>query len=209
MTHQNITIDIDVSWDEDTHSRRVVEIIKTPRKLIYSENVNSKVSTSWETTLEIKPGDIVWVKSLAVIGNEHTDLIEINCEGEIYYVLRYEEFVVAKRGDEIICLNGYILVEPNRDDFNQYDNVFIPEINRENAEIESWTVKAVGSRNKNYKYGVKQDFEDELFVGQRICVSKKRTPYLLENSFHSQFDGDKKYYFVQRADIIYVYDFGL
>lgn len=206
LGNTDITLEIDVDFDEDAHSRRVVEVVRTPNKLCFVKNTRSRVSMQWETEIEVLKGDIVWVRSLATIGNDQTNLTMFICEGDTYYLIKYQDFVVAKRGDEVICLNGYLLVHPNRDDYSEYKYVYVPESIKKDAAVETWIIKYSGNPNKNYRQGAKEDFSDELVLNQEVCLSKKRHPYPLENTLHSLFDGKEEYFFIQRADIVYIHE---
>ena len=206
LGNTDITLDIDIDWDEDAHSRRVVEIVRNPEKLSYSQKYKSRSSMSWETEIEVLPGDIVWVRSLAAIGNDDTQLTMIISEGDTYYLINYEDFIVAKRGEEVICLNGYILVQPNREDYSYYKYVFVPSSISSEATAKSWVIKYFGKPNKSYKRGLKEDFNDDIFVNQEVCISKKKIPYPLENTLHSLFNGNEEYYFIQRSNIVFIHE---
>ena len=64
----------------------------------------SKGSFDYETTLEVKPGDIVYMNSISF--KEHTPLV---CEGEKYLLVDYHEVIFRIRNGEITPVNGFCL----------------------------------------------------------------------------------------------------
>lgn len=59
---------------------------------------------------EIKKGDIIFFHYLCCL-NAIRDRKYVVCDGQVYYVVNCESCFVAKRGDQIIPLNGTVLAE--------------------------------------------------------------------------------------------------
>jgi co-chaperonin GroES (HSP10) len=67
-------------------------------------------SMMWNTPMELKSDDIVWVNANALmVANRENNTIEI--EGEKYYLLKYSEIYLKKAGGEVKMLNGWVLAE--------------------------------------------------------------------------------------------------
>jgi hypothetical protein len=207
LKNTNITLDIDVDYEKDAHSPRVLEVIRTPKDpLTFNKNMSSK-TLSWKTNMELQKGDIVWVHSLAVIYDEYSTLVRIIVDDDVYFIINYEDLIVAKRGDKIICLNGYVLIQPNLEDLQEkYKYIYVPTnlIEKKKIPVLSWTVKYVGFLNVDYKNPMKNDFDYDLKDGDIIYINKKRKPYPLENSLHRYFNNNEDYYFTQRCEIVAV-----
>jgi len=72
---------------------------------IYFDREDVNDSMLWHTEIEVKVGDKVWFDYL-----ESLNCTEILVDDDCYRVLPYQYLWVAKRGDKIIPLNGYCLV---------------------------------------------------------------------------------------------------
>jgi hypothetical protein len=72
-------------------------------------------SLQWKTKIEIQVGDTVWSRAM---GAHDCERFYIDKENngekyrEYYKLIKYDELIVSKRGDKIIPLNGWILMEP-------------------------------------------------------------------------------------------------
>jgi co-chaperonin GroES (HSP10) len=75
---------------------RVFEVVKNPYKLI---------PKGWVTDIETQPGDEVYIKEM-----EAANCPIIETPDETYYLLNYDALRVIRRGDEIIPVNGFVLM---------------------------------------------------------------------------------------------------
>jgi hypothetical protein len=93
---------MDTSFREIDCANRIVEVIKTPLILAikgldgYDER--NYRALDWGTVMELKVGDKAWVDPLYMVLNNHTNGTSVyQCDDELYYVVPYDKFIVAKR----------------------------------------------------------------------------------------------------------------
>ena len=92
-----------------------VELIRIRRQTHYTETtmIDQVVphSMMWHTTVQVRPGDVVWVNPNAMIGAEHNGMV-IEAEGQQFYLIPYEALYLKKTAKGVTCLNGWVLAEP-------------------------------------------------------------------------------------------------
>ncbi len=165
------------------HSIRYGEVIIVPEKFV--KRGFGKDATRWDTEIEVLPGDIVWCRYTAFLNAERFT------DGEhIYYVIDYQELVVAKRDGDVIMLNGFVLVDVVKKEQSQ---ILITE----RKETSMGVVKYNGSNNKSYTYPKYEDADIE--VGDAV--------YMNPASFHKLEDDlwkafGEELYFIQKCHIL-------
>jgi len=188
-------------------------IVKKTPKLLYF-NPDDSNSMDWETSIEIKEGDMVWFSLM-----ESRNAVCVLCEQKLYRILPYADCYVAKRRfnmmerldfalffnislDETIkevCipLNGYVLCEI----------LYKPKISPLDALSENMVdntrgrVKHVGAPPKAYLRKEYCHIED-LRVGDEVLFDNPAAVFLLERTKAlAQFDGDNLYWVVPRRRI--------
>ena len=187
-------IHIDTFFEHIEYARRIVRIISVPTWLMIkgTEGITetSYKALDWHTEMELKTGDLAWVDPIAVVNNNDTlDTNCYECDGELYFAIRYDKFIVAKRGDQTIMLNGYILilkVEKFDDEFSLY------------PKISHCVVTHIGAPNKFYNNSIYSDMI-EVNVGDHI--NNPRHFFPLEGCLHREFEDGKAFYMIQRRHI--------
>ena len=108
--------DADNPADGESHPADMAEVsnivVKLPERLYFDEKDQN--SMFWETDMELQIGDYVWSNPIDVL-----NAITLECEGELYKILMYQDLYCAKRiikggpfdSFDIIMLNGYVLCE--------------------------------------------------------------------------------------------------
>jgi len=79
--------------------------------------VPPRIDDVLETTIEIEKGDTVFFHYLSC-ANAIRDKKYIIHNNQFYYIVNYSALFCAKRNDQVITLNGHILVEPIDDSLN-------------------------------------------------------------------------------------------
>ena len=98
-------------FEEYLNARTAGIVVGLPDRLKFSDDMYA-VSMPWKTELELQEGDRVVFNYLA----------DKNSKGLGYFFedgvmcVPYEQIYVAFRGDDMICLNGFIIVEPDEDE---------------------------------------------------------------------------------------------
>lgn len=109
---------------------RMVEIIKPPVML---------TGDRWGTEIEIQEGDIAWISYLDAI-----NCPALSYKDEDYWIVNYKDLRVAKRGDQIIPLNGYIICREIKREHKYLSHTV------ENVDKYYGEVLYVGKKNKSY-----------------------------------------------------------
>lgn len=68
-------------------------------------------SMMWHTTVQVKPGDVVWVNPNAMAQAEYNDMT-IEADGKRFYLIPYEALYMKKVGEKVTMINGWVLCEP-------------------------------------------------------------------------------------------------
>lgn len=197
---ENIRLYIDTSWSDGEWICVTGEVVAVPEKLSFRRYDTSTME--WLTDMELKPGDVVWydfVDGKNAFGNHYSNETRfVDVEGEIYIFVPYGSCFVAKRGDDTIMLNGYVLAEPVDDEIKT--TLKLPDtIDRRSTSRA--IVTHIGSCNREYRNeGIPPDMP-ELAVGDMI-VFRKNADIELEYSLLATFDGKKPYFRIQRKHIV-------
>jgi len=145
----------------------------------------------WGTTQELEIGDEVWASYFDIM---HCD--KFDCEDTIYWIVDYKYLIVAKRGEQVICLNGYILFEQRNDYPLKSKFIILPkEIDKSKG-----TIKHIGSANEWY---VNPKYSDnvEVYEGQDVLFRNK-VECLLEPEGNYHFS-DYPLRYQKRYDILH------
>lgn len=175
----------DMDWSPATHTNRVGVIIQQAMFLKKQPN------HLWRTTVETEIGDKVWFDYM-VTKNCDTIITETN----EYKLLDYYDLIVAKRGEDIICLNGYCLFSLCRDEVK---SVLAIDTGKYDARL--GIMEYMGSCNGYYFDGIVDD--DYLSIGDK-CVFKL-PPILLEDDYYACFNMKEKYRISQRYNVVAYY----
>lgn len=101
---------IDTSFEPEQHAAIVGEVINIPNKI--QTNKMGDNGSLWETEVELEIGDEVVVSYQSVVNALKKTSNFITWEGELYVIVRYWNIFVGRRGDEIIPVNGFTIMEP-------------------------------------------------------------------------------------------------
>jgi hypothetical protein len=92
------------SWNQNSdmviNADVMHEVVSVPDSLVEDRQVG------WRTEIETEVGDLVWTDIISALNAP-----EIEHDGDTYRMIRYHKLMVAKRGEKIIPLNGYLLME--------------------------------------------------------------------------------------------------
>lgn len=184
----------DEEWNKAAHVDRMCEVVKVPDHLFFTED-NSVYSMEWETEMELQVGDVVWCEYLRIMYSER-----VHCQGQEYFLLFYGSIYVAKREEEIIPLNGYVLLERvYHPDTVIGSHTIKGEINKKQG-----IVRYVGSVNKRYKSkGISDEGTEDIKPVDKVAL-RLDAEVMLEEECHAMFDNGKMYRVEQRKNIIAV-----
>lgn len=182
---------------DDNHVADVADVygivVKVPERYYFS--AKEQMSPSWDTDIDVMIGDVVWFNVLAA-----TNCEELYVEGKIYRIIPYEDLFVAKRGNEVICLNGNVILSPvYKEKISALDVLSEQEIDSSKG-----IVRFVGKCNKEYCDHTYADFPD-IEVGDVVLIDKRHKLIPLERKkYNACFDDDNLYYATPRRFITMV-----
>jgi hypothetical protein len=176
-------------------------VVRTVDRLYYKRN-DTKYSMSWQTTVEIQRGDVVWFNHLI-----SKNCCEILVDDTLYKVIPYEDLMVARRdglsqderGEQIIPLNGNVILEEvYHKSISEFD--ILPK----EVDMFKGIVRFNGSDNTEYQSKGIADFKG-LKEGDLVMLEKNSYPFYLERSkWNSNFDDGKQYLCCQKRHVIAV-----
>lgn len=197
---------IDITYEEEKHAATECEVVSAPDKLFYSTDKNRRHrSTNFDTDVEIQRGDKVFIHYLATITAIQDKKSITDDQGSIYYFIKYHDLFAATRGEEVIMLNGYIAVEPVKDENYQLDGIIIvPDSLRQKNSERIGRVKFVGSKLRGYQFTPNScDDNYDVNPGDLIAYTKD-SDISMQYDIHRSFQGGDNLFRMQRRDIMYL-----
>jgi len=202
---------IDPTYQVGKHASVVGTVIGVPDKLRFVWNKSifaEEGSMEWETDMELEVGDTVWYSFVALSnslgrlmdeGAKHNNKKYIVEGGEVYVFIPYDQIFVAKRKDKVICLNGYLLIEPIFDEKIESKLLELPNSMQPSKSKKYGKVAYMGSCCRNH-LGYSVVDADGFDVGDTV-VFDRFWNLPLEYDIHRSFDGNKEFYRVQRRGV--------
>ncbi len=192
----------DTSYSKERHSTVTGEVVKLPFKLIFNDHKNIN-SMQWLTSIELEIGDKVWCNWTAFRkAFDGSKGLRFVCEGSLYILVNYGDIVVSMRGDDIICLNGYCLIEPVLQ-LDLPENLRSEWLNKPSKLYGK--VFKLGKPNEDYMEDAYSDGMDEDIQEGDIILFAKAADLLLEYELHKSLLGDRAFYKIQRRLMKLVY----
>lgn len=188
----------DPNFKQYKHVDRMGRVVRTPNKLVFSPHPMSN-HMSWDTDMELKINDYVWFNHPAGYNNDY-----IIVDGKKYQMIPYEDLIVAKREDNVICLNGNVIFDTYYTDrgWGDYEKVErVYPVGR---------IRYMGKPNRRYqnmnilyKHSTQTDsIASELRVGD-LVVTKSPMP-VLEHAEHTRSFEDRELVYCQYRHILAV-----
>lgn len=165
-------------------------VYKTPEGLYYNK-FDTERSMGWKTSMPLQVGDKVWFHPLI-----SKNCNQIQTEDALYKFIPFDDLFVGRRGDEVICLNGNVIIEPQKaPKVSEFDI-------RDNWDNTKGVVKWVGEPVEEYLHPQVADMVG-VKPGDLVMLERGTFVFYLERSqYNASFDGDKQYYVVQGRHII-------
>lgn len=190
--------DIQYAEGSGSHMADMAEVhgtvVKCPDKLYF--NVDDPYSMSWLTIMALRIGDEVWFNFIV---STHSNGFTI--DGEMYLFIPYADCFVAKRGEEVIPLNGYVLLsEVKKEQVSKV--LYLADTDK--TDVRRGLVRYVGEPNKQYRLDSLSD-DIEITEGDMVQIRSGFTPYHLERQKYFADFGDELLWVVQRRNIEFVY----
>lgn len=217
ITPSGIYLIGDTSFRPALHADRIGEVILVPDGLYYNPKTYMQYNYGWESMpwdcdMELQPGDTVVHTFM-----ERDDIVNIKVEdepGELYRLIPYDDIYVARRGDQIIPLNGYCLCEEIEKEKAseiiqtvEFNNLMEEKMG-DNIDHTVGKIAYVGKANRAYRNGgtgVERDLDGgaEVSVGDVIVKRRHDIHIRLEEDIHTRFfDSPVMYFIMQRKDMM-------
>lgn len=191
---------IDPTYQRGLHQPVRGKVMAVPNRLRYGDSV----MLDWDTPMELLPGDEIVVnynEMYAALHSYRRSFVMI--EGKKCVFVRYDKINVAKRGDKIIPVNGYVIIEPiPPTTLDALENPYLSKNSRDRL----WgVVRYVGSRNRKYFFSdtYKDDFDPE--PGDVVGMSP-HSDLFVESPVNPLFFDGRTMVKVQRPYILSVID---
>jgi hypothetical protein len=166
-------------WDADGSTvTRFGTVVSIPSEFFHRKN-GREFGMEWDTELEAQIGDVAYWGLM-----EGTDCAKILCKEDVYYLIDYSEVRVIVRGEEVIPVNGFVIVEEFVDGIKS-DFLITPETAKK-ANHKKGIVKYVGKRNASYYNGDESTCDPKtLNVGDTVLLQISAWTKLEDNRFSS------------------------
>lgn len=192
---------VDKRFAHEKHAPTTGTVINIPATLIPEY-------MPWKCPLEIEKGDyaVYSYESAMYCLEEERGRIFRDENGEIYFMIDYEDIFSVRRGESIIPVNGYILVSPVSETVKS--SFSLPKHMAEYTSVKFGKVEYVGTRNECYYLGPKvradvYDIREEIKKGDTIVFSEA-SDLPLEYNLHQSIEGNKAFFRMQRRDVLLI-----
>ena len=206
---------IDVSFNPGEHSNIYGVVKSAPQKLLYFNKEVEAIknefggsqncplhrlvelqeltarSTLYDVDAELQEGDFIFFR-YNVYGEAQQDGRIFTRDKDMFIVIPYDSVYLAIRDDEIIPVNGIVLVEPIKE---QHDTSLVM---LEKEDQTMGVIAHLGSEVRSY-LGFDESDDDFYQVGDKIIFRRHRN-VPVEWSIHQRLD--KKYFKMHRKDIL-------
>lgn len=201
-------IKIDTDYDPNKHKPNLGLVVSVPSELRYKGREAAKLrgtklrgnltakrlaevnaeTVDLDVEMEVEVGDIVYFPFTALSEAERKGIV---IEGG--YLLRYDDLILSKRGDEIIPLNGNALVIPSEKEEEDF------EVFRDTYRTMKGTIAHLGSLVKHYFYYPEHIDEDDVSVGDEVYF-RRTYGVPVETEIYRTLD--RMYYYMPRRVIL-------
>jgi len=201
---------IDTSFEPEKHATTFGTVCSFPDRLTYGPEQRHM---PWETSMEIMHGDVVyftWDAVVVAFGTAKPSVVQVDGDNSIYIIMKYQQLTLAVRGESIIMLNGYTLIEELKivdlpDDLKSSDMVsrlLMPNTVSKKVSARYGRVVSVGSCNTAYD-GDKH-YDDPLVKVGDLVAFESFANIPIQYNMHANLIGDKILYKIQRRHLIAV-----
>jgi hypothetical protein len=194
-----IEVLIDTSYEVEKHAVTTGEVFKAPENIFFSYK-SSHASSDFDVDMELKFGDKVYFHYLSC-ANAMKNNRFYECEGEYYILIQYHSMYVAKRGDDIVMLNGWMLMEPIYVDTFESSVITKTDMSKDKTSSKYAKVSHIGNPVRNYlRYKDVSELNIKVKAGD-IVMYDPHSDIPLQYAFHADLDGKKRFFRMQRKDI--------
>lgn len=200
---------LDTQFEVATHVQVVGEVFKPPQGL-YFNPLDRENSLEHLVDQRLEVGDIVYIDYLAVIlalaglydkAPSYPDPKWIRVGDDIYVFIRYEDIFFAKRGKDIIMLNGYCIASPIESEVCRSERLLLPNEVRYKVSPKFARMEVVGERMRDF---VDDYYDDEgTYASGDIVWFSDFANQRVEYTIHqTMFESSRDYIVIHRKWIL-------
>lgn len=206
LFHRNILFNdgreiyIDPTFEPEKH-HRISGIVKEVPMELYFNLRDIEFSMEYDVPIELKKGDEVFFHYLQItsaLENKST----ITIDGKLHLFIKYDRCFCAIRNDEMVMLNGWMLLEPYGEASRPTSDVIntnIP-INRRKPHPLKGVISKMGLPVDTYLWAKHESDKDiDVSLGDKVMFLPQ-SDIPLEYGLHQKLN--KIYYRVQRKDLL-------
>ena len=194
---------IDPTYEVQKHALTHGKVVMVPDKLFFSNNPKRADATlEFGTEMELKVGDIAYFHYL----QPERAIVEgrvITHEGKRCIIIKYDTIFCAIRDDDFIMVNGWMLVEVEKEGSFKSSILHVPDNHQERKNTLRGTIAHLGTPNYGYKFEKISGESDwggkDLKKGDKVMF-EKFSDIPIEYDMHKTIEGE--YYRMQRKDIM-------
>lgn len=205
---------IDRAFNEMEHTDIIGEVVKLPNRMFILDPDQNHI----ERPIELEVGDTVYTFYLGIqqaLKQQRRENIIYNPEGRVimdgkdtYVIIRNRDIFVALRGNKVIPLNDYLLIEPTYKELKEIERkeketgVLVTEAHKKYfKENTQWgIIRYVGQNLSQSDTG----FSDEDLKPGKEVYMRKFADIPLEYELHKTFEKERNLCRVLRRDILYI-----
>ena len=201
-------IAIDTDYDPNKHKPCLGEVIQVPTKLRYkgreAYEIRRNKLRGWRASIELANLNAetvdLDVRMEAEVGDTvyfpFTAITEAHRQGMVidgYYLIKYDYLILSKRSNDIIPLNGNILVIPAEKEQEDF------EVFRDKYRTMKGTVAYTGSLVDHYFYYPEHIDEDDIKIGDEVYFRKT---YAVPVELEMYRTLDRHYFYMPRRVVL-------
>ena len=164
-------------WSSDGGlTTRYGEVVKLPNKLSYRKN-RDQSGLEWSAELETEVGDIAY---WGIMEGANCPMLIFG--GDVYFLVDYGEVRLLKRGEEIIPVNGFILLEECVEEQNS--SLITPDSSKKTNKRKG-IVRYLGKRNEHYYPETELVDPVDIKVGDTVLFKRDLLTVLEDSRYFS------------------------
>jgi len=205
---------IDRVFAEMEHTDIIGDVIQLPDRMFIRDPDMNII----ERPIELMVGDTVYMFYLGIqeaLKQQRREHIVYNPEGRVirdgddtYIILKHRDVFVALRGDKVIPVNDYVLIEPTYKELKDIEKkeketgVLMTELHKQHFKNNTqWgIIRYVGQNLSQSDTGYS---DEDLKPGKEVYM-RKFADIPLEYELHRTFEPERKLCRVLRRDILYI-----
>lgn len=186
----------DTYFEETKNAPSTGIVLAVPEKLRYSEKQGDP-SLDFDTDMELEIGDTVIFNYLT---QQHVKS-EGAYDGDGNYFIHYDKIFVALRGEKVICLNGYVVVEPTQTVIAS--TLKLPTYLKNKKSKMKGVVRHCGTPVRRYRFFPELPPDETVKEGDNIIFHNMDAVPLQQNqAIHGLLSKDTVLFKMQYKDIV-------